>query len=287
MTNPGVNPMCSVVIPAHDEVGVIGRLLDLLGQEGRGLLDIVVVCNGCTDGTERVAREHPCAPTVISIPEASKHLALQAGDAAASHVPRFYVDADIEIAAADLLLMAEVLQFDGVHAVAPRRVMDLSRSPWVVRFYYDAWARTPAVREGLFGRGVMGVDHVGLERISGRPDVLGDDLFLHESFDPSERRVVERATSLVRAPRTTRDLVRRRVRAVSGNRQLAQVARLATSRRPVPSRTAALTAMLSRGPRDVPHVAVYLTITAMSRVAASIARDKTAWRRDESSRRAS
>ncbi len=56
------SPLGSVVIPAHDEAAVIGRCLDALftGFEP-GELDVVVVCNGCTDDTASAARAsgHP------------------------------------------------------------------------------------------------------------------------------------------------------------------------------------------------------------------------------------
>ena len=42
----------SVVIPAHNEETVIGRCLAaLFAGAGEGELDVVVVCNGCRDGT--------------------------------------------------------------------------------------------------------------------------------------------------------------------------------------------------------------------------------------------
>ena len=50
-TREGVMPV-SVVIPAHNEETVIGRCLAaLFAGAGEGELDVVVVCNGCRDGT--------------------------------------------------------------------------------------------------------------------------------------------------------------------------------------------------------------------------------------------
>ena len=47
----------SVVIPAHDEEAVVGRCLAALLDGARpGELDVVVVCNGCTDATADIAR---------------------------------------------------------------------------------------------------------------------------------------------------------------------------------------------------------------------------------------
>ena len=50
-------PTASVVIPAHDEAQVIGRTLrGVLDRTAAGRLEVVVVCNGCTDDTAEVAR---------------------------------------------------------------------------------------------------------------------------------------------------------------------------------------------------------------------------------------
>jgi hypothetical protein len=84
-------------VPAHDEHDVIGRLLTGLCR-GDDRLDVVVVCNGCTDGTAAVARTFP-GVRVIETPVASKRVALRLGNEAARDFPRVYVDADVEIGA--------------------------------------------------------------------------------------------------------------------------------------------------------------------------------------------
>ena len=48
--------MLSIIVPAHDEAPVIGRLLgQLVSSAGEGRLDILVVANGCTDNTAEIA----------------------------------------------------------------------------------------------------------------------------------------------------------------------------------------------------------------------------------------
>ena len=59
-------------------------------------LEIIVACNGCTDETARIARGFD-GVTVLELEQPSKAAALNAGDAAASHWPRLYVDADVQI----------------------------------------------------------------------------------------------------------------------------------------------------------------------------------------------
>src|ERR1035438_1575828 len=89
-----VNPMRligSVVIPAHDEAGVIRRCLDSLFTGFKpGELNVVVVCNGCRDDTAMLARASGHPVRVIELVRASKAAALRAGDAVALAFPRLY-----------------------------------------------------------------------------------------------------------------------------------------------------------------------------------------------------
>ena len=271
----------SIIIPACNEERVLGRLLDALDDPHlRRQLDVVVVCNGCTDGTVRVAEGHPLRPRVATLAEGSKHRALTEGDRLALAFPRFYVDADVEITAGDVMRLAE--EFDGdVLAVAPERELRLPGSSWAVRAYYRVWERLPAVRDGLFGRGVLGVNEPGFERLVPRPAVLGDDLFVHSRFAKGERRIVPAAISIVYGPQRLSDLLRRRVRAARGNSELRErhTARATSSAslRDVVSSTL-------RHPTEAPATAVFLAVTLVARVMARYNPGSTAWLRDESSR---
>jgi glycosyltransferase involved in cell wall biosynthesis len=68
----------SVVIPAHNESAVIGRLLrSLLHDAQPGEFDVVVVANGCTDDTADVAAGFGPDVTVVTTPVPSKFAALR------------------------------------------------------------------------------------------------------------------------------------------------------------------------------------------------------------------
>src|SRR4051794_31851306 len=74
-------PTFSVVIPAHDEESVIGRCLAAWsGELEPGEAEVVVVANGCSDGTAEAARDF--GVRVLELPAASKSAALNAGDGA-------------------------------------------------------------------------------------------------------------------------------------------------------------------------------------------------------------
>src|SRR5690349_20226188 len=86
--------IASIVIPAHNEASVLGRLLATLPADVDGRrLEVIVACNGCTDNTAAIAREW--GATVVDVTTASKIAALNAADEVAVTFPRLYVDADV------------------------------------------------------------------------------------------------------------------------------------------------------------------------------------------------
>ena len=244
----------------------------------------MVVANGCTDDTDAVAAAHGAPVQVVTTPVPSKTQALKLGDRHAAGFPRLYVDADVELTTTGARALARALDDPEVHAVGPARELSLAGRPRTVRSYYDIWQRLPTVRSGLFGRGVVGVDEAGHARIAALPEVMNDDLAASVAFGPAERRVVPDATVVVHAPRTLEDLVRRRIRAVTGTVQL--TGRMAGAAQARTTR-ADLLGVLRADPAAAPHMAVFLAVTALVRWRARRPvrdRDYTTWLRDDSSR---
>jgi glycosyltransferase involved in cell wall biosynthesis len=122
--------MTTVVVPAHNEGQVIGRLLSqLVPAAPTGELDVIVVANGCTDNTVEVAASFGPCVRVISIPVASKYEALFAADRTSTDFPRVYVDADVELRTEDVRALAAALRMPAVLAAAPERILDLTVGP--------------------------------------------------------------------------------------------------------------------------------------------------------------
>ncbi|MFD5622202.1 glycosyltransferase [Streptomyces yangpuensis] len=285
--------MTSIVIPAHNEGRVIGRLLDaLLADTSSSGPDIVVVCNGCTDDTARVAGSRGDRVRVVEIPTPSKHTALRVGDEHARGFPRLYVDADVVVGSADVRALTGALAQDpGLLAAAPGRDIPLTGCARPVRAYYRVWQLLPAVREGLFGRGVIAVTEEGHKRIAVLPPLMADDLAASLAFGPGERRVVEAARVVVRPPRTWADLIRRKVRAATSSAEFErfQAAREGGAGAAPSARTgtADLRALLRARPTLVPEVAVFAAAALAARRGARRAirdQDFSTWLRDESSR---
>ena len=129
-----------------------------------GELEIIVVCNGCSDRTAAVARGFGAPVTVLESEAASKIQALRLGDEAAHGFPRFYVDADVVLPLDSIRQVAVVLGEERHPAAAPRLRVDLSQRSWAVRAYYEVWTRLPYHASGMIGSGVYAVSEAGRAR---------------------------------------------------------------------------------------------------------------------------
>lgn len=270
--------MTSVVIAAHNEAAVIGDTLrSLLAGAAPGTLDVTVAANGCTDDTAQVAASFP-GVRVVELPVASKPAALNAADAVAVGFPRVYLDADIQVTAASVATVVAAL--DTHLAAAPRRELELSGRPLLVRAYYAIHSRLPALRTGLFGRGMVAVSEAGRARFDRFPDLVADDLFLDSQFSEDEKCVVAEAASRVATPRRTWDLIRRLVRVRAGNAALR--ARGAGIR--AADRFSWLRDVVVPRPWLAGAAACYVAITLIAAVLARRRSVADSWGRDESSR---
>lgn len=278
-------PIASIVVPAHNEARSIARLLTQLLSDDHGLdLEVIVVCNGCSDDTALRASAFT-AVNVLETPVASKFGAMKLGDDIARFYPRVFVDADVEISGLSVRRLVETLENDPhLRAVAPSRLLDLSRSSRLVQAYYRVWGQLPQVDDGLFARGVIAISYSGISAFRKLPPAMSDDLALSEAFDEGETRVVIDAYSSIRAPRIVSDLLRRRIRVATGNRQADDLGlRKSTSR----TRLSQLLRIAAISPTDTISVGVFLAITLMARLRAALVvhrGDYGTWLRDESSR---
>lgn len=277
--------VASVVIPAHNEVASIGRTLRAL-RSGVGAedLDVVVVCNGCTDTTAEAAREADPRARVIETARPSKAEAVRLGNASTDVFPRVHLDADIELSGTAVLELLAPLESGQVMATAPlRRLPRAGCSPWV-RWYYDVWEALPHVESGLFGRGAVVLSEAAQARVDRLSEMMNDDLGMSDAFTLGERMVVTSAVAVVRPPRTLHDLVRRRIRVATGN---AQAARLGVRRPASRTHLRTLLALALSRPGLAVRLPVFLgvyLVAALGARRAVRAGDFQTWQRDESSR---
>ncbi len=277
--------VASVVIPAHNESASIGRTLRALHTgTGEDDLDVVVVCNGCTDGTAEVARQADPVARVIEIDRPSKSEAVRVGNASTHVFPRVHLDADIELSGTAVLELLGPITGENVLATAPLRSVPRDGCSRWVRWYYDVWEALPQVESGLFGRGVIVLSEAGQARVDPLSGMMNDDLGTSDVFTAGERRVVTSAVAVVHPPRTVRDLVRRRIRVVTGN---VQATRLGARRRTSRTRVRTLLGLAVSRPRMAARLPVFLGVYVVATLGARRALragDFDTWQRDESSR---
>ena len=210
--------MTTVIIPAHNEESEIARCLDALCPGERATdIQVVVVCNGCTDGTSAVASsfEHV---EVIETSVASKTEALNLGDRSARGYPRIYLDADIELPRNVVDELVKQLNRTGLPAGTVSFRLDMSLASKAVVRHYRARARAP-FPDHLVGRGVFCLSEEGRSRFSGFPPVIGDDLFVQSLFAKEECVTIDTFSAVVRPPATIRELIRVQSRVAAGNRE--------------------------------------------------------------------
>ena len=183
-----------------------------------------MVCNGCTDQTEEIARSFEGIQVLVTqVP--AKHAALNAGDDAAGDVfPRLYVDGDVRIDPRSVCELVTALDTDAPKAAGPSARYDLTRSPWLVRAFVRTSERLPFNEfwhaSHLQGRGLYGTSRAGRARFDRFPALRSDDGFIDLLFDDAERMVLTTALVELAAPTTVTELLRSQTRVVEGYREL-------------------------------------------------------------------
>lgn len=277
--NTSVAP-ATVIVPAHNEEAVIDDCLtSLLADAAPQQFDVIVACNGCSDATAELARQHDSDAirvTVLEIAEASKTAALNAAIDAAQTCPLVFVDADVNFSPHGVRELCNVLSNGQVLAAAPSLELDQTGSSWLSRSYHRFWEQLPSIVDGLAGRGVYALSDRGLDRLGRFPPIIADDRYIHMLFKGRERQTLRSVTSSVAVAQTARDLVNRKARVFAGNNEIS--AHLDSND------DGSWTDVLRGSPRSVVDLPAYLGLNLLAKIRA---RKSVGWNRDESSRSAS
>jgi len=276
--------MPSIIVPAYNESAVIGRCLSALNtnKEGNNELEVIVICNGCTDNSAEIARSFPNVQ-VLETSVSSKTNALNLGERVANTFPRLFLDADLIISRAEIERCFEHLNKPGIHLIAPPMDINLDRSPTSVRAYYAIWKQLPYFKSRVGG--VFAISKAGRERFGEFPNIIADDAFVRAHFDENERLVPNDCSFEVAPPRSLKDLVKIKTRSRFGNVQLrSQIPDLFKD---TENAANSLLALLFSKPSLIPAAIVYAYIQLMTywgckkRLKSS---DYHTWERDDSSR---
>jgi cellulose synthase/poly-beta-1,6-N-acetylglucosamine synthase-like glycosyltransferase len=231
-TAPATTPSFSVVLVVHDEAARITTRLDelvSLAEAAGGCGEVIVITDGCRDGTAALARAH-ASPLVrvVELPEnEGKAQALSRGCALAQGEILVFADARQRWATDSLRRLLANFSRAEIGAVGGELLIEAASGVLDgVGFYwrYEKWLRR---NEGRLNStvGVSG-SICAVRRGLFRPiprGVLLDDLYWPLQVAMQGRRVVhdERAIAYDRLPPRPQDEFRRKVRTLSGNFQLA------------------------------------------------------------------
>lgn len=275
----------SIVIPAHNEAAVISRCLGALLSDFRpGELEVVVACNGCTDGTADIVRSSGYDVRVVETETASKPAALRAAEEVLTALPRIYLDADVILTSVAARRVLEYLHENAALAARPPIEYDARRSSLLVRSYYRARVRVPSVMNAVWGAGAYGLSAVGRARFGEYPDVVADDLFVDQHFEPAEIKIVDAPPVVVKAPRRTADLLRILRRTYQGNGENRLVSeRPARQPETTPSTVRDLALLAMAGPAAAVDAALYAALAVFARLTLLVAAPDR-WERDNGSR---
>ena len=214
--DPAAFPSASVIIPAHNESSVIARTLaPLAALAASGALEVIVVCNGCSDGTADIAARF-AGVTVIELAETSKVAAMNAGDEVAMRWPRLYLDADVEVDPAALATAIRALAGDGIFAARPAVRIDADGASPAIRAYLRARHRMPSMTQAMWDAGVYGLSRAGHDRLGSFPPATADDLLVDHLFAPGRKLILSGPAVTVRMPRTAEGLLAFLVRSRRG-----------------------------------------------------------------------
>lgn len=215
-----------VVIPAHNEEALLPACLRAVLATTGISVRVIVVANGCTDGTVSaaraarvLARERGHEMVVVELERANKTRALNVGDTYRRGCPMVYLDADTVLLPGSLASVHDELATPLPRLTAPPSVLVRPRRR-LTRAYAAIWRKLPRVADDVVGAGCYAVNPAGRRRWGTFPDVVADDLFVRALFDSTERVVASQGGFLLVMPEG-HDLVEVLGRWRWGNRQLA------------------------------------------------------------------
>ncbi len=214
----------TVIIPAYNERNVIAKALEpyrfLLKKHGD--LEVVVVANGCSDGTERfVEREFP-EVRLVSLTQGSKTAAINAGLEFASFEHVLVQDADIVIRPLSLEILISRTGAQSYLLGSPYPQVQLQEASWAVKAYYRFWELTPIFQAGMTCSCCYILSPLAVRAVYPLPEVIADDGYVKATLGPDNITIFNDVYCEVSAPENLWSLIKIKSRARLGNRQLRQ-----------------------------------------------------------------
>lgn len=214
--------MPTVIIAAYNEASVIRDTLgSLIGGCESGDYQIIVACNGCHDGTEKIIQQEFRSAICISLKKASKSLAIRHVESLSPGFPRLYLDADITIKSTDAKRLLNIANKHLKPAlIVPGSSVTTQNSQRAVQRFYKTWYNTGFVQRLGYGSGAYLLNHAGRKRFNEWPQLISDDGFVRSQFKQSEIFIIDSLKVKVKAPLTTSILIKVKARSKLGNLEL-------------------------------------------------------------------
>jgi glycosyltransferase involved in cell wall biosynthesis len=215
--------MATVIVPAHNEAGVIESCLQsIVGQEG--VDHIIVACNGCTDNTVDIVQQKYPSAICLDIKKPSKVNALNEAEIKAKEIgvkyPIFYIDADTQLSENCIQHIIQALDKSHILLAAPTPMIDTSKSSWLVKQYYQIWVNLPYIKEGVIATCSYIITEQGRQRFKKFPSIINDDGYVRCHFKNNEIANISGTEIYIQAPRDIFSLIKIKTRARLGNMEL-------------------------------------------------------------------
>ena len=215
-------PIASIIIPAQNEDSVILKCINKITHNGVycDQLEIIIICNACTDNTILKLKQYKSDITIISTNVSSKTHALNIGDFISKTFPRFYIDADILINFESIKTITHEMFNTKCMAISPMLNLNLNKSSWMVRQYYNTWLSLSYAQNATLGSGLYILSKIGREKFHYFPNIIADDYFVRSHFSANERILSKQTSFTVNAPHNLFCLIKIKTRSLQGNLQL-------------------------------------------------------------------
>jgi len=210
--------MVSVIIPAFNEEKVISRCLNAL-IDYKQQLDIIVVCNGCTDNTAKVVQSNFLDVRVILVETASKVNAVNLGLKQCKYQQVMLVDADIIFPFSELNRLVRFAEERKLMVASPIADVELTNSSIFVRAFYKVALRLPYYTK-LKISAVIYLSAEGRQKLGTLPDLISDDDYIRLSFSENQKKLVKELSYKLFAPIKYWGLIKILSRSHLGNKEL-------------------------------------------------------------------
>lgn len=278
--------MATVIVPAHNEAGVIENCLNsIINQDG--VDDIIVACNGCTDNTADIVRNKFPNAICLDIQKPSKVNALNEAETKAKELgvkyPIFYIDADTQLSENAISTIISKLENSDTLLAAPTPLINTDHSSWLVKKYYQIWVNLPYIKEGVIATCSYIITEEGRKRFDKFPEIINDDGYVRCHFKNSEISNIPDTQIFIKAPKDIYSLIKIKTRARLGNMEL-----MRTKQCPVKEAKHYGNVMSSRlFSKDVIPASIYIMIALIIRIRSKLQLKQLnnyKWEKDLSSR---